>query len=264
MAKEEQGLELDNKPLEIYYLELLEPQVDARLGKLAPGQVVPLDKAKATRWVAAGVARQTTRDAFDKYRQRKADVATAQQEAFRNLNTGHAMWDVATYRDVLTAPEGGLRTAWENGISLVNVQALRDENGHPLPPNADIEDILDARALMHPSISDPLSDHERSSVMGGGSPVGPPSSYGMPQPLHPMHRAMQERIAEQERYAQRPPRESFVAPDEGARSRQQGGGERASRAQRRQAGRVSPAAREKAAADGLKEPKPATGEQVGN
>jgi hypothetical protein len=96
--------------------------------------------------------------------------STAQQAAFQALNDGHALWDVSTYRDVLTAPESGLRQAYDAGIPLVNVHILRDENGDTLPPNADIEDILDARELMHPDLTAPLAAHDRSSVMGGGSP----------------------------------------------------------------------------------------------
>lgn len=193
----------DPPGLPVYYMKLTTDNVDARLGKLREGQVVALDQAKAARWLAAGVAVQTSDKEFNDQQDRKAKKATAAQEAFQNLNSGSAVWDVATYRDVLTAPEGGLRLAFERGIPLVNVHVLRDEDGDPLPPDADIEDILDARQLLHPDLVAPLAAHERSSVMGGGSPyTNVVGGTEAPMPLSPAHRAMMAKVADQERYAQ--------------------------------------------------------------
>jgi hypothetical protein len=247
-------------------MKLTEPQVDARLGKMQAGRIRPMDEAKARRWLNANIAVQVPKAEYDEQQDRLMQRSTAQQAAFQALNDGHALWDVSTYRDVLTAPESGLRQAYDAGIPLVNVHILRDENGDTLPPNADIEDILDARELMHPDLTAPLAAHDRSSVMGGGSMYQ--NNYGGPTPLSPRHRAMMDRVREQELYAQRPAAESYVAPDEGAEMRQQGPGprprgERGSRAVRR-AGRVAPEAQQRATEAGVRPPQPASGEQLGN
>lgn len=262
-AAHARGLELDDKPLEMFYMKMIEPNCDARLGKLQPGDIVPMDRAKAQRWLIARVAVQVAQGEYEEQQDRKLTRASAQQAAFQAINDGHAMWDVSTYRDVLTAPEAGLRQAFENGIPLVNVHHLRDENGDPVPPNADIEDILDARELMHPDLVAPLAAHDRSSVMGGGSP------YGTPMPLSPQHRAMMQQVANQEAYAQQPanPDSSFVAPDTGSQSRQRTrpsrAGERSKRAVRR-AGKVSAEGKKIAAEENLPPPSEVTGEQVAN
>jgi hypothetical protein len=107
--------------LPVYYMRMTQPNVDARLGKLREGQVVPMDQARATRYLSAGVAVQVSKGEYDEHVDRRQQKATAQQNAFRALNDGAAVWDVATYRDVLTAPEKGLRLAVERGIPLVNV-----------------------------------------------------------------------------------------------------------------------------------------------
>lgn len=249
--------------LPVYYMKMTSDNVDARLGKLKVGQVVAMDEAKATRYLTAGVAEQTTKADFDKQQDRKNEKATAAQNAFRSLNDGGAIWDVATYRDVLTAPEKGLRMAFERGVSLVNVHMLRDEDGDPLPPDADIEDILDARMNLHPDLQAPFAAHERSSVMGGGSPyvsnVNP--GIGTPAPLNPMHRAMMEKIQQQEMMAQRPADYSYDRNDPDAkRERATANDERANRAARRATPRtpVSPKAEEAARDAGVT--KPATGD----
>jgi hypothetical protein len=208
--------------LPVYYMRMTQANADARLGKLSEGQIVPMDQAKATRYLTANVAEQASESDFRAQEDRKSQKATRTQEAFRNLNEGHAMWDVATYRDVLTAPEGGLRLAHERGIPLVNVHVLRDEDGDPLPPDADIEDILDARELLHTDLQAPFAAHDRSSVMGGGSPfVSNVGGYGSPAPLNPAHREMMERVAAQEAMAQKPASASYTAADSGAQSRRQ-------------------------------------------
>jgi hypothetical protein len=264
-AQEE--LQTADKPLEIFYIEMVEPQAHARYGKLQPGQVVPMPRDVAARFVAAGVGVQVRQDRYDQYIETRSRRATAQQNAFQALNDGHAMWDVSTYRDVLTAPEGGLRLAFERGIPLVNVHMLRDENGDPLPPDADIEDILDAREYLHPNMVAPLAAHDRSSVMGGGSMYREPITG--PMPLHPMHRAMQERIRENERMAQNPLSAGYVAPDgtQANLSSPPPNGERATRANRRasaRAPRVSRAGKAAAADMGLKQPEPPSPAQTGD
>jgi hypothetical protein len=257
-------LEVKAPPLEIYYMKMIEPNVDARLGKLEVGRIVPLPHDKALRWLTAGVCTQATRGEYEQQQELRETRASAAQNAFKAANDAHAMWDVSTYRDVLTASEEGLRMAFEAGIPLVNLHILRDEHGHPLHPHSDIEDILDARDLMHPDLVAPFAAHDRSSVMGGGSP------YDQPMPLSPRHREAMQRVIEQEKMAQRPAGSSFVADDRGARARQQNapGSERATRADRRSrgrtAGRASQAGLDEAEKQGLAKPEPASGAQVGN
>lgn len=239
--------------LPVYYMKMTTANADARLGKLSEGQIVAMDQAKAARYLTAGVAVQVSEGEYHDQQDRRNEKATAAQNAFRAANDGHALWDVATYRDVLTAPEGGLRLAHERGIPLVNVHMLRDEDGDPLPPDADIDDILDARQLLHPDLVAPFAAHERSSVMGGGSPYVSNVNPGgaSPMPLSPQHRAMMERVAAQEVMAQKPAGFSYDHENPKAkRAEAKSSSERASRAARRAAAnpRLSPKA-EQAAKD---------------
>lgn len=232
--------DLAQAPLEVFYMKMLTDNADARLGKLQAGQIVPMDRAKATRYLTTGVAEQASSADYEAQQGRKAQKATAAQERFRALNQGADVWDVATYRDVLTAPESGLRIAHARGIPLINVHMLRDEDGDVLAPDSDIEDILDARKLMHPDLLAPLAAHGRSSVMGGGSPYGSNVNPGLgtPMPLSPQHRAMMEKIAEQERFAQQPSSYSYDRNDPKAKEREATANEeRANRAARRSAPR---------------------------
>jgi len=242
-------------------MKMIEPNADARLGKLEVGRIVPLDRDKALRWLTARVCVQATQQEYEEQQSRREVRATAAQNAYRAMSDRHAMWDVSTYRDVLTAPEEGLRMAFEANIPLVNLHILRDIEGNPLHPDSDIEDILDARDLMHPDVMAPLAAHTQSSVMGGESP------YASPAPLSPQHRAAMTRVAEQERMAQRPADYSYSYADRDSKSRRPNpaGSERANRATRRaRAGRVSPTAKAEAEKQGVKPPEPATGSQVGN
>jgi hypothetical protein len=222
-----------------------------------------MTEAQATRYLTTGVAKQTTQRAFDEQQDRKAQKATAAQNAFRSLNDGHAVWDVATYRDVLTAPERVLRMAFDRGIPLVNVHVLRDEDGDPLPPDADIEDILDARQLLHPDLVAPFAAHNRSSVMGGGSPYVSNMPGASPQPLSPQHRAALERVAEHERMAQQPADYSYDRNDPNAkreRTMNAGTSERAGRAARRGTPPTPVSPMAAAAAESVGVTKPASGE----
>lgn len=247
-------------PLEVYYMKMLAPNVDARLGKLKEGQIVPMDAAKASRYLTTHLAEQTKKAEYDAQQERREQKSNATREAYRALNEGGAVWDVATYRDVLTAPEKGLRLAWERGIPLVNVHLLRDEDGDPIAPDADIEDILDARDLLHPDLVAPLAAHDRSSVMGGGSPyrTNVSGDIGSPAPLNPQHRAMLQRVADQEVMAQQPADYSFDRDNpEAKRERgRQANSERAGRAARRAAPapKISPQAEQAAKDAGVTAP----------
>lgn len=243
--------------LSVYYMKMVEPNYDAHLGgKQKVGQVIRMSGAQATRYLTARVAEQASEGEFDDQQGRKQEKATAAQNAFRAINEGGAVWDVSTYRDVLTAPEGGLRLARERGIPLVNVHMLRDEDGDPIPPDADIDEILDARALLHADLQAPFAAHERSSVMGGGSPYVNNVNPGGPLPLSPSHRATVERIAANEALAQRP-------LDYETKGEKASGGERANRATRRGTARpaVSPEAEKAARESGVVQPSNALSEE---
>lgn len=202
----ESGQIAEAPPLDVYYMRLLMNHADARFGKMHEGQIVAMPEDMASRYLTAGVAEQASESDYRETQDRRQQRASARQEAFRAINDGHAMWDVSTYRDVLTAPEAGLRQAFERGIPLVNVHMLRDEEGDPIPPDADIEDILDARELLHADLVSPLDAHDRSSVMGGGSPFtsNVPVREDGPMPLSPRYRQMAERVNAEERFAQIP------------------------------------------------------------
>lgn len=191
-------------PLDLFYMKLNQDQVEARLGKLRRGQVVMVDRDMATRMAVAGIADQVSSGDFEDMQERRQQKLSARQSALRNLNDQAAMWDVSTYRDVLTAPEKGLRMAFERGMPLVNVHQLVDEDGDALPADADIEEIIEARRWMHPDLVAPLAAHDRSSVMGGGSPYVQNISSG-PMPLNPTHRAMAEQIQRHDAMAQAMP-----------------------------------------------------------
>jgi hypothetical protein len=258
MAEKELG---KGSSLPVYYMEMVTDNVDARLGKLKKGTIVPLDEAKATRWLMVGVAVQTSETAFREQQSRRSEKVQAQLARNVASQDAHAVWDVSTYRDVLTAPEAGLRMAYERGIPLVNVHMLRDEDGDPIAPDADIEDILDARENMHPDLAAPLASHDRSSVMGGGSPYNP-QLQGGPMPLSPAHRALAEKVAQQELAAQRPAAFSYDRVEGPANKTRAAAAAR--RAERR-AGTVSPQAEEEAKKAGVTKPtEKASGEQVAN
>lgn len=228
--------QLEAPALKIYYLKLNQPQVDARLGKMKTGDVVAVDEDVATRFVAAGIADQVGKGEYDQTRNRRQEKLSARQNAMRALNDAAAVWDVSTYRDVLTAPEQGLRLAAERGIPLVNVHLLRDADGDPLPPDADIDEILEARQYLHADLQAPLAAHDRSSVMGGGSPYSQVVGGG-PMPLNPAHRAMAESIARQDAMAQAMPQS--LRTDAG-RAEPQAPAARSQAAARRQASMHSP------------------------
>lgn len=242
--------------LPVYYMKMLAANNDARLGKMAPGKIFPMDQAKATRYLTTRMAVQASEAEYEEQQGRKQEKATAAQNAYRAINEGGAVWDVSTYRDVLTAPESGLRIAHERGIPLINVHMLRDEDGDVLAPDADIDDILDARALLHPDLVAPFAQHDRSSVMGGGSPYTNNMNPG-PMPLSPQHRATMERIAEQEVMAQSAANYSYDRNDPKAkREKALDNSERATRAAHRAAPRptISPKANEAAADAGVVAP----------
>src|SRR5215467_7534101 len=92
------------EPEPTYYMRLLEPHVDARLGKMVTGQVVAVNADYATGMLRTGIAEQVSSAEMDEQRERRQKRASAREQRFAALNDQYAMWDVSTYRDVLTAP----------------------------------------------------------------------------------------------------------------------------------------------------------------
>lgn len=219
--------------VELVYVKMTHAHADARYGKLAPGRVLQLPRDVADRWASVGLVADATEAAYTKQREQKQGKVDSREEAFARLNNrGAELWDVSTHRDALTAPREGLERARAAGIPLVNTDMLRDEDGVPLDPDASVDEIMEARANLHPDAQSPLTAHSQASTSGGGS------HYDMPMPLNPQARAMEESIRSQERNAS--VRQEMVT-DYNQQHR--------SKSERRMAGRDAP--------------KPAEGSQVG-
>jgi hypothetical protein len=182
----------------VAYVQMTEPHFEVGYGKLRVGQIVRADPDRADRWMSAGLAEKASKSDYEKFRNDRVETANSREAAFSSLNRDNraALWDVSTHRDALSAPEEGLRAAREAGIPLVNVSRLRSEDGLPLAEDAEIEEILEARANLHPGIHSPLTEHAAASTSGGGS------HYDMPMPLNPQAREQEKLIRENERNAQ--------------------------------------------------------------
>lgn len=182
------------------YVKMVRPQADATYGKMRPGQVLCVDTDRADRWIAAGLAEPSDEAAHTAWKDERAERIESREGAYSALNRegsgSMALWDVSTHRDALSAPEAGLRAAREAGVPLVNLGRLRNMDGLPIDPDASIEDILEARANLHPDVLDPLTAHEQASTSGGGS------HYSTPMPLNPAARAVEQTIRDNERNAQ--------------------------------------------------------------
>jgi hypothetical protein len=253
---QEQGT-LEAPQLNVFYMRLTADQVDARLGKMKRGQVIAVPRDMAERYLMAGIAEQVSSGEYEQQIAQKQEGITARQQAFTSLNQAHALWDVSTHRDVLTASEDGLRAAYDAGMPLVNLEHLKDEHGLPLTQDADIEQIIEARNLLHPNAQFPFQAHDRSSVMGGGSPF---SVQGGPQPLNPKYREYAEQIAQQEAFANQP--QALAREMDANRSPDRPPPGRAGRAARRIGGHQPPA--EGGQPDQSPPPPPPAGEQIGN
>lgn len=270
--------------LPVFYMKMNEANVDARMGKMQRGKVYPMTQDMATRFLMAGIAEQVGRGEYDNQRQGQQDRLSQRQQAFLQLNQAHALWDTSTHRDVLTAPEDGLRRAYEAGMPLSNLDYLRDEDGQALTQDASIEQILEARQLLSVNAQFPLQAHDRSSVQGGGSHfTNPYAVQGGPQPLAPKYREQAQQIAENELFAQRPQAladqaDANRSPDQGVPGRQ---GRSVRRSQTLQGAQgapsggqgappppprpgISPQAAEQAQAHNVPPPEPGTPEQTGN
>ena len=200
------------------------------MGKLRRGQVVAMDRDMATRYLMANIAEQVSSGEYEEQTRRQQEQYSQRQQSFWNLNQGHSLWDVSTHRDVLTAPEDGLRRAYDAGLPLSNLQYLTDENGNPLEQDADIEDILEARKRLHTGDLFPTEMADRSSVMGGGSHYTSVVGGG-PEPLTPKYRSYAQAAEAASPYSHQ--QQAVAADEELGRRRQQNAGGRAGRASRR-------------------------------
>jgi len=193
----------------MYYMKMRSTQVHSRLGKMVQGQIVPMDQAMAARFLRARAAVQVTSGEYDEQNQRKRTQVSARQDAFFRLNQQPALWDASTYRDVLTSSEEGLRRAYDAGVPLENLHYLRDPAGNPLDQDADIEDILAARANLQPMIM----TGRQYEVQGGPQPLTPKyreSARPVQQPFAPPRNPGSER----EQRAQRRKRTLHGDPNE--------------------------------------------------
>ena len=156
---------------ETAYVKMKQPTYHIRFGKVQPGRCLPVTPAEAEAWAGLGLAETISESEYEKGREEhysNLNPHLTDQESYNRLNDPKAqLWDVSTHRDASMAPEKGLRAAQEAGISLVNTQILHDKDGRPLPPDATVDQIMEARAAM--TSDDKLHSHERSSTMGGGS-----------------------------------------------------------------------------------------------
>jgi hypothetical protein len=156
-------------PEDVIYVELTEPHVDKRFGKLAPGRVVGVDSAAAGRWVRAGIARKVSERAHEKHREERVQSGDRRIAAMEALNDPDAeLWDV-NYRNAATAPPENLRRAMDAGVPIMNPEALTDEEGIPLNRRASFEDVMAARENMAHPDDDPVFGHATSSVSGNRS-----------------------------------------------------------------------------------------------
>jgi hypothetical protein len=153
------------------FVKMKEATYNLRFGKVQPGRVLPVSRAEADAYAALGIAEEISESEYEKGREEhyaNLNPHLTDQESYNRLNDPKAkLWDVSTHRDASMAPEAGLRAAQDAGISLVNTQVLMDKVGRPLPPDATVDQIMEARSAM--TSDDKLHSHERSSTMGGGS-----------------------------------------------------------------------------------------------
>ena len=153
----------------VAYVEMTEAQGDARYGKMEKGRVMMVSPEEAERWTRLGIAKNSSKSAFDRWNDKRNDVGDRRAAAINALNeTDAAYWDV-NYRDAVHARPDNLRTGMDAGMMPVNLGSLTDEDGLPLPVDATFEDIMEARKrLQHPD-ADPIYGHTQASTSGGGS-----------------------------------------------------------------------------------------------
>jgi len=155
--------------VEPVYIEMTEPHGDARYGKLAKGRIVAVDPDRAGRWLGAGIAKESSKSAYDKSREERVTTGDARAAAFQSQEMSDArLWDV-NYRDAVTADPERLQEAMDAGIPVLNTGALVTEDGIPLRGDASFEEIMEARdRLQHPDDDAPYA-HTQSSVSGSRS-----------------------------------------------------------------------------------------------
>jgi hypothetical protein len=169
---------------ETAYIRVKQATYHIRFGKVAAGRCLPLPADEAEAWIDLGLAENISESQYEKGREEhysNLNPHLTDQEAYNKLNDPKAkLWDVSTHRDASMASEEGLRAAQAAGLSLVNTQILKDKDGKPLPPDATVDEIMEARSSM--TSDDKLHSHERSSTMGGGSHYTNPNPVVEPVP----------------------------------------------------------------------------------
>lgn len=187
-----------NDTPQVAYIEMTEPQGSAEYGKMRPGRIYRVSGEYAGRLLGMGLATESSEGAYRDQTEvldRKIEERQTRAGDFAALNQdAAAAWDVSTGRDVTTAPEEGIRAAFAAG-RLVNTDRLTDEDGDPLPADAELEQILAARVRLQANEA-PFTDHERSSVMGGGGhthvPGGVANEGGTLSGAVPLHKPSRE------------------------------------------------------------------------
>jgi hypothetical protein len=155
--------------VEPVYLEMTEPHGDARYGKLAKGRVVAVDPTRAERWLASGIAKESSKSAYEKSRDNRVTVGDTRAAAFQSQDMSDAhLWDI-NYRDAMTADPNKLQEAMDAGIPVLNTGNLVTEDGVPLRGDASFEDIMEARDRMQHPDDDESYSHTQSSVSGNRS-----------------------------------------------------------------------------------------------
>ncbi len=153
---------------EAIYVEITNPSVDARFGKLAPGRIVPVSEAQATRWVTVGIAKPSSESAYNDQKEHQSEVGDKRVAALNALNgEASALW-TPQYRDAVLADPENLQRAMDSGMTITNLDALVDDDGIPLDSTASHEDIMNAREnIQHPDAG--IDAHTSSSLTGNRS-----------------------------------------------------------------------------------------------
>lgn len=169
--------------MEPVYVEMTQAHSDARYGKMAEGRVRAVDPERAARWVGAGIAKLSTKSAFDKAQEERGQTGDARLAALESLNSEESgYWDV-NYRDAVNADPEKLQKAMDAGVTILNTSVLTDDDGIPLPPDATYEQIMDAREnIPHPDVA--IDGHTSASTSGNRSHYTEPvPERQMPAPL---------------------------------------------------------------------------------
>jgi hypothetical protein len=157
-----------NPAVEPVYVELTQPHVHPRFGKMPEGKIVPVSPDEATRWKSAGIAKDATKSAYEKYKEARSESGDKRVAALQAMNgEDSAMWDT-NYRDAVMADPEKLQMAMDRGVTVTNLNALVDDDGVALDNTASFEDIMNAREnIQHPDAG--IDAHTSASTSGNRS-----------------------------------------------------------------------------------------------